>query len=142
MAGLLKPEDLRKISDDIEMEKAKKALAHRKDEEDEQSKLREAFMSRDLHAEVHTFIGRWIDLPPGCECRVGASRATGCLGVNNSTQSGDRSGFWMHVHWKLPSTGGRPAGGWFLAVRSRPLACQKKDWIAARYSTLGFPWKL
>ena len=60
MAGLLKPEDLRKISDDIEMEKAKQALAHRKDEEDEQSKLREAFMSRDLHAEVHTRVNNAI----------------------------------------------------------------------------------
>jgi type VI secretion system protein ImpH len=33
-------------------------------------------------AEVHTFVGRWIDLPPGCECKLGASRSTGSLGVN------------------------------------------------------------
>ena len=28
-----------------------------------------------------------------------------------------------------------------LVDRNRPLGCQKKDWIDARYSTFGFPWK-
>ena len=39
--------------------------------------------------------GRWL-------------HSAGCLGVNSSTQSGERSGFWMQVQWKLPSVGGRP----------------------------------
>jgi type VI secretion system protein ImpH len=32
--------------------------------------------------ELHTFVGRWMRLPPGCECRLGRSRETGTLGVN------------------------------------------------------------
>ncbi|HVO00807.1 MAG TPA: hypothetical protein VMT54_01330 [Candidatus Cybelea sp.] len=52
MADLLKPDDLRKISDDIEMAKAKQALARMKDEQQEKSQLLEAFMEKDLHPEV------------------------------------------------------------------------------------------
>jgi type VI secretion system protein ImpH len=36
-----------------------------------------------VKAEVHSFVGRWVDLPPGCECRLGASRTTGLLGENS-----------------------------------------------------------
>lgn len=36
-----------------------------------------------ITTEVHTFIGRWLNLPPGCECKLGASPTTGSLGVNS-----------------------------------------------------------
>ena len=52
MSNLLKPEDLRKISDDEDMAKAKKAMERQRVEEEEQSGLREVFMSRDLHPEA------------------------------------------------------------------------------------------
>jgi hypothetical protein len=35
-----------------------------------------------IPAQVQTFRGRWIELPPENECRMGASPATGMLGVN------------------------------------------------------------
>ena len=52
MNDLLRPEDLRKISDDEDMAKAKKAMEHMKVLEAEQSSLRELFMSRDIHPEA------------------------------------------------------------------------------------------
>jgi hypothetical protein len=60
MADLLKPEDLRKISDDQDMAKAKKALERMKVEEDERASLREIFMSRDIHPEAKTRINAAI----------------------------------------------------------------------------------
>ena len=35
-----------------------------------------------IHAESHTFVGRYMDLPPDSICRLGQSRETGSLGVN------------------------------------------------------------
>ncbi len=35
-----------------------------------------------VRTEVHTFVSRWIDLPPGCECQLGATPDTGTLGIN------------------------------------------------------------
>lgn len=52
MADLLRPEDLRKISDDQDMAKAKKALEHMKVEEAERTGLHEIFMSREIHPDV------------------------------------------------------------------------------------------
>jgi hypothetical protein len=52
MTDLLKPEDLRKLSDDEDMAKAKKAMERKRVEEEEQAGLREVFMSRDLHPEA------------------------------------------------------------------------------------------
>jgi hypothetical protein len=60
MADLLKPEDLRKISDDQDMAKAKKALERMKVEEDERASLREIFMSREIHPEAKTRINAAI----------------------------------------------------------------------------------
>jgi len=54
MSDLLRPEDLRKMSDDEDMAKAKKAMEHMKAMEAEQSSLRELFMSRDIHPEAKT----------------------------------------------------------------------------------------
>jgi|RhiMethySRZTD1v2_1073278.scaffolds.fasta_scaffold16873_9 hypothetical protein len=52
MADLLRPEDLRKISDDEDMAKAKKALEHMKVKEAERAGLHEIFMSREIHPDV------------------------------------------------------------------------------------------
>ena len=52
MTDLLKPDDLRKIADDLDMAKAKKMMDRMKDEEAERDKLREAFMSREIHPQV------------------------------------------------------------------------------------------
>ena len=60
MADLLRPEDLRKISDDQDMAKAKKALERMKVEEDERASLREIFMSREIHPEAKTRINAAI----------------------------------------------------------------------------------
>ena len=60
MTDLLKPEDLRKISDDEDMAKAKKILDRMKVEEDERASLREIFMSREIHPEAKTRINNAI----------------------------------------------------------------------------------
>ena len=52
MAELMRPEDLKKISDDADMAKAQEYIRRAKKQEDEQKGLREAFMERDLHPEV------------------------------------------------------------------------------------------
>ncbi len=52
MSDIMKPEDLAKIADDLDMAKAKKAMEHMKVEEDEKASLHEAFMSRELHPDV------------------------------------------------------------------------------------------
>jgi hypothetical protein len=56
MTDLLRPEDLKKIADDIEMAKAKKTLEHMKREEEEKAGLREIFMSREIHPDAKTRI--------------------------------------------------------------------------------------
>ena len=60
MTDLLRPEDLKKIADDIDMAKAKKAMEHMKHDDEEKATLREAFMSRDIHPEVHTRVNNAI----------------------------------------------------------------------------------
>jgi hypothetical protein len=52
MTDLLRPEDLRKISDDQDMAKAKKAMAQMKAQEDERAGLHEIFMAKDVHPEA------------------------------------------------------------------------------------------
>lgn len=34
-----------------------------------------------VRTEVKTFVGRWMNLPPGSSCKLGESRATGALGL-------------------------------------------------------------
>ena len=52
MTDLLKPEDLRKLTDTEDMAKAKKAMERKRIEDEEQAGLREVFMSKDLHPEA------------------------------------------------------------------------------------------
>ncbi len=49
---LIKPDDLHKIAEDIEMAKVKEALAKKRTVDDEQRQMREAFMERDLRPDV------------------------------------------------------------------------------------------
>jgi hypothetical protein len=56
VTDMLRPEDLKKISDEEDMAKAKTAFEHMKAVEVEQASLREIFMSRDLHPEAKTRI--------------------------------------------------------------------------------------
>lgn len=60
MPDILRPQDLKKISDDIEMEKAKKTLEHMKHEQEEKAGLRELFMSREILPEAGTRINTAI----------------------------------------------------------------------------------
>jgi hypothetical protein len=60
MTELLKPEDLRKLTDDEDMAKAKKAMEARRAEEEEQASLREVFLSRDVHPEAKTRVNAAI----------------------------------------------------------------------------------
>lgn len=52
MADLMRPEELKKISDDADMAKAQEYITRAKKEEEEQKGLREAFMEKGLHPEV------------------------------------------------------------------------------------------
>ena len=52
MADLMRPDDLKKISNDAEMAKAQEYLKKAKRQEEEQKGLREAFLERDLHPEA------------------------------------------------------------------------------------------
>jgi hypothetical protein len=51
-AGLLTPEQVRKISTDIETRELQAGLAMARKAEEEQKKLHDAFMSRDVHPEA------------------------------------------------------------------------------------------
>jgi hypothetical protein len=52
MTELLRPDDLRKIADDEDMKKAKRAMERMRADEEEQAGLRELFMARDVHPEA------------------------------------------------------------------------------------------
>jgi hypothetical protein len=52
MAELLRPTDLEKIADDMEMAKARQALERTKREKDDVNALREAFMSREVRPDA------------------------------------------------------------------------------------------
>jgi hypothetical protein len=51
-AGLLTPEDIRKIATDAESKELQAGLAAARKAEDEHKKLHEAFMSREIHPEM------------------------------------------------------------------------------------------
>lgn len=52
MADLMRPDDLKKISNDADMAKAQEYIKRAKKQEEEQASLREVFMHRDVHPEV------------------------------------------------------------------------------------------
>jgi hypothetical protein len=52
MSDLLSPKDLKKIADDIDMERAKKALAKLQAKEKEKEELEQVFMHKEIHPEA------------------------------------------------------------------------------------------
>jgi len=52
MSDLLRPQDLKKITDDKHMEKAKQAMERIKADEKEKNELREIFMAQKLHPDA------------------------------------------------------------------------------------------
>jgi len=60
MAELLRPKDLNQITIDIEMEKMEEERKLKAKKEQDQSELREAFMSREIHPEVIERINRAV----------------------------------------------------------------------------------
>lgn len=60
MADLLRPQDLKKISDDLDMQKAKKAFERSQAEEQERASLHEIFMSKEIHPEARTRINNAV----------------------------------------------------------------------------------
>lgn len=59
-AGLISPDELRRIADEQDLAKAREALEKKRKAEDEQRKLHEAFMTRDVHPEVFERVSRLV----------------------------------------------------------------------------------
>ncbi|HEX5078624.1 MAG TPA: hypothetical protein VFV80_05685 [Geminicoccaceae bacterium] len=60
MPGLINPDDLRRIADDIEMAKAKEALEKKRKADHERDELRDAFMAREIAPEVFERLSRVV----------------------------------------------------------------------------------
>ena len=58
--SVISPDELRRIADEKEMEKAREALEKRRKTEDEQHHVRDAFMSQDLHPDVFERVSRVV----------------------------------------------------------------------------------
>jgi len=58
--GLITPDELRRIADEKEMERAREALEKKRKVQDEQHHLRDAFMSQELHPEVFERVSRVV----------------------------------------------------------------------------------
>ena len=58
--GLITPDELRRIADEKEMERAREALEKKRKVEDEQHHLRDAFMSQELHPQVFERVSRVV----------------------------------------------------------------------------------
>lgn len=58
--GVMTPDELKRIRDEIEMAKAQEALAKRRKLEDHQAQLREEFMRRDLGPDVTERVNRLV----------------------------------------------------------------------------------
>jgi hypothetical protein len=58
--GLITPDELRRLADEKEMEKAREALEKKRKVEDEQHHLRDAFMTRDIHPDVFERVSKVV----------------------------------------------------------------------------------
>jgi len=58
--GLITPDELRRIADEKEMEKAREALEKKRNIDDEQYKLREAFETREIHPDVYERVSKVV----------------------------------------------------------------------------------
>ena len=55
---LIRPDDLKRIADEIEMAKAKEALEKKRKIEHERDQFHETFMSREVPPDVFTIVGK------------------------------------------------------------------------------------
>lgn len=60
MSDLLRPQDLKKIADDLDMERAKKAFEKMQAKEREKEELQQIFMHRDVHPDASKRINNAI----------------------------------------------------------------------------------
>ena len=58
--GLITPDELRRIADEKEMEKAREALEKKRNVEDEQHKLRDSFMTQEIHPDVFERVSKVV----------------------------------------------------------------------------------
>ena len=58
--GVLPPDELRRIADEKEMERAREALEKKRNVEDEQQHLVDAFMAREVHPEVFERVSKVV----------------------------------------------------------------------------------
>lgn len=58
--SLITPDQLRRITDDIEMNKAREALEHKRKADEERDHVRDAFMSQDVHPDVYARVSRVV----------------------------------------------------------------------------------
>ena len=59
-ARIVKPTDLKKIANDMEMAKAKEALERHRKEQEEESKVRQDFMERELRPDAFERFNNWV----------------------------------------------------------------------------------
>ncbi len=58
--GLVTPDQLRRITEEKDMEKAREALEKKRKVDDEHQQLRDAFMSREIHPEVFERVSKVV----------------------------------------------------------------------------------
>jgi hypothetical protein len=58
--GLITPDQLRRITEEKDMEKAREALEKKRKVDDEHQQLRDAFMSREIHPEVFERVSKVV----------------------------------------------------------------------------------
>jgi hypothetical protein len=58
--GLITPDQLRRIAEEKDMEKAREALEKKRKADETQHQMREAFMSREIHPEVFERVSRVV----------------------------------------------------------------------------------
>jgi hypothetical protein len=58
--GIIAPEQLRRIAEETEMEKARAALEKKRKADGEHDQLRDAFMAREIHPEVFERVSRAV----------------------------------------------------------------------------------
>jgi hypothetical protein len=58
--GLIKPDELKHIADEIEMAKAREALEKKRKVDHERDEFRDSFMSRDIHPDVFSRVSRLV----------------------------------------------------------------------------------
>jgi hypothetical protein len=58
--GILKPTELRRLTDELETAKAREALERHRKEQEEENKLRQAFMERDIELEALERFNNWV----------------------------------------------------------------------------------